>query len=531
MAKKLVAEGIQLFRKLIIMLLILSFAAGCNSKTKEDLFSEGKRQLDKGNANWAAVLLKKALEKDPNYIDARYALARAYISAKKFEQAERELQKVTRQNPSFADVRLDLAKVYTATNKPDMAINAATEYLNAHPNTPEAFEVLGVAYAIGNRLDAAESNLQLALKSEPDRISAKIELAKVYAVSKRVAESKSLLNEIILKDPNNTKGYYLLANLESSLGNEQEALRLFEKITVLDPGDLSAAFRAGLLVLGKGDVTKAASIADGLIKRFPERAEGHALKGMVEYYNKNYDKAIVELQSSLKYRQAPGVLYFLGLSHYSRKELDLALSQFRKMVELQPGNVQPRLLIALILLQQKHLDDAETEAGKAVQQDQNSAKSHSVLGSVLMAQGKYEEAMAEFNKATELDPRMVDTYLKKGLLEIGRGRAVEAETDLEVAVKVAPDVIGSRMLLASYLMKQKKYAKALTVFKGGIRGVKEDAVLYNNMAGAAFAMKNESDGLTYLQKAKSANPDYVPAYLNIASYHASRGKRQGHCRV
>jgi putative PEP-CTERM system TPR-repeat lipoprotein len=525
MAKKPVAEGIQLFKKLIFMLFIFIFAAGCSSKTKEDLFSEGKRQLDKGNANWATVLLKKALEKDPNYIDARYALARAYISATKYEQAERELQKVTRQNPSFADLRLDLAKVYTATNKPDMAISSATEYLKSHPNTPEAYEVLGVAQAIGNRLDAAESNLQLALKSDPDRISAKIELAKVYAVSKRVAESKTLLNEIIRKDPNNTKGYNLLASIESSQGNNQEALRIYEKLMVLDPGDLNAAYRAGILVLGKGDVPKASGIADDLIKRFPERSEGHALKGLIEYYGKNYDKAIVALQSSLKFRQVPGTFYYLGLSHYNRKELDLAISQFRKVLELQPGNVQSRLMIALTLLQQKHLDDAATEAGKAVQQDENSAKAHSVLGSVLMAMGKFEEAMAEFNKATELNPRMVDTYLKKGLLESSRGNAAAAETDLDIAVKVAPDVISTRMLLASYLMQQKKYAKALIVFKEGLRGDKEDAVIYNNMAFAAVGLKKESDFLTYLNKAKSANPAFAPAYLNIASYHTSKGNR------
>jgi putative PEP-CTERM system TPR-repeat lipoprotein len=433
------------------------------------------------------------------------------------------LQKVARQNPSFVDVRLDLAKIYTATNKPDMAIGAATEYLKSHPGAPEALEALGVAYVLEKRLDIAENNLLLALKSDPERVSARIILAKVYAASNRVSESKNILNEIIRKDPKNTQGYFLLANLESSLGNQEEALRLLGKITAIDPNDSAAAFKAGLLYLGKSDVAKAGSIADELIARFPKSPVGHFLKGRVAYKLKNYDKAIVELQESMKFGRSPEMYYLLGLSHYNRNEPDLALSQFRKVLELHPENIKSRLMIALILLHQKHLDDAAAEAEKAVQQDKNSAISHSILGSVLAAKGMNEEAMAEFNKATELNPRMADAYLKKGLLDIGGGREAAAENDMEVAVKVAPDVIGSRMMLAAYLIKQQKYAKALTVFEQGIRGVKEDAVLYNDMAGAAFAMKKESDGLAYLQKAKSANPGYALSYLNAATYYTSHG--------
>jgi Tfp pilus assembly protein PilF len=82
MVKRPVWEGTKLSRKLIIILVLLIVSSGCNSKTKEELCAEGKKQLDVGNANAATVLLKNALEKDPNYIDARYELARAYMGAK-----------------------------------------------------------------------------------------------------------------------------------------------------------------------------------------------------------------------------------------------------------------------------------------------------------------------------------------------------------------------------------------------------------------------------------------------------------------
>ena len=66
-----------LTRYLLILLLIL--LTSCGGKTKEELYAEGMKQVKDGNHNGAIVLFKNALEKDQNYVDARYQLARAYL--------------------------------------------------------------------------------------------------------------------------------------------------------------------------------------------------------------------------------------------------------------------------------------------------------------------------------------------------------------------------------------------------------------------------------------------------------------------
>jgi len=516
-------EGTALSRKHIVMLLFIAATlSACGGKTKEELYAEAVKELDKGNANGAIVLLKNAVEKDQNYFDARYKLAKAYMNVGKFEQAEKELQKALRQNPSRPEIRLDLAKLYNSLNKPDLAIPEAQAYLSAQAGSAEGLEVLGVSYAQKKMFPEAENNLKDSLKAEPARESAMLQLAKVYLATKREQEGMGLLETIVQKNPKNTNAYYLAASYETYRGNREKALEYYQKIMAADPDDANAAFRIGMMFIGRGEVDKAERIADELIKKASKRPEGHQLKGLVLYTKKNYDQAITELQGVVKNYQNPGAYYYLGLSHYQRNELEMALSQFRKVLDLSPNYLQARLMSATVMLQQKRIDDAITEAKRVIELDDKNAFAHNLLGSAYIAKGMTDEAIKELNRAIELEPKLVGAHMKKGIVNLARGKRAEGEEELEAAVKVAPDVINSRYLLASYYMRQNKQARAIEVLKGGLRGGKQDAPLYNTMAAAAFADKREKDGISYLQKAREVDQTYLPASFNLASYYISK---------
>jgi tetratricopeptide (TPR) repeat protein len=180
-------------------------------------------------------------------------------------------------------------------------------------------------------------------------------------------------------------------------------------------------------------------------------------------------------------------------------------------------------MAATVLLQQNRVDDAITEGNRLVEVDDRNALAHSFLGSAYIAKGMPDEAMKELSRAIELDPNLANAHLKKGVVNLASGKKAEGEAELATAVRVAPDALNTRYLLASYHMRQKNFPKAEAVLREGLRGGKQDAVLYNTMASAAFAGKRESDAVAYLQKAKAADPGYHAASLNLARYYASKG--------
>lgn len=516
-----------MFRPFIFasMLLLVFALAGCGGKSRDELHAEGLKLLQGDNPGGAIVLFKNALEKDPNFQDARFQLAVAYQAVGKYEQAEKEFLKIRKQNPSRADILLELAKLYNALDKPDQAIEQSNAFLAVTPGSVEAHETLGTSYGLKGALNEAERHLRQVLEREPARISAKLQLAGLIlrGGAGRENEAIALINEIIAADSRNAKAYYLLASHELSRGNQERALEIYRTIATITPADPTPFYRQGIIHLEKGQLDLADRVAGTLLQKFDGHSEGHRLKGLIAYQRKNYAEAITALQNSVKISPSLEGLYYLGLSMYGRGELENALSQFRRILDHKSDFAQARILTALVLLNQKRIDDAISEANRVIEADDRNALAHNILGSAFLAKGMYDEAVRELNRAIVLDPKIVDAHLKKGIYNLSKGRVNEAESDFNTAVRVAPDVLNSRLVLSFHHLRQSRPDRALATLKEGISGRKEDAPLYNTMAAIMFSERKQAEGAGYLQKAKEIDPAFLPARFNLATYYAANG--------
>lgn len=507
-----------------IMIVLIVICTACGRKTKDELYAEGVKQFNAANPNGAVVLFKKALEKDENYVDARFMLAKSYALIGKSEQAEKEFMKVLKQNPSRDDVMPELAAIYNMTDKPEQAFKLGEQYLGKHPGSVEGFEILGVSSAVAKKYSDAEQYLFKAITADPSRMKTKLELAKVYASNGKEQKAKELLEQLAKADQKNLRALHMLASLELKNGNSDKALGIYRTIQMNDASDTVAIYKIGLIHIVKGEVEKADKIADDLIKAYPKRAEGHRLKGLVSYGRKNYADALTYLQTSLSMGATPDANFYMGLSYYNRGELESALSQFRIILDRIPTFRQARIMTATILLAQKRIDDAISEIQKQLQQDDRDALAHNLLGSAYMAKGMFDEGMRELKIATTIDPKIVDAYVKRGAFYFSKGKTSAGETELVSAVNASPDALGSRMMLASYHVRSANTAKALSVLRAGVTGKKSDAVLLNGIAALLFSLNKQDDALQTLQKAKETDPAFPATYQNIANYYASAGR-------
>jgi tetratricopeptide (TPR) repeat protein len=132
--------------------------------------------------------------------------------------------------------------------------------------------------------------------------------------------------------------------------------------------------------------------------------------------------------------------------------------------------------------------------------------------------------MRELNQATKIDPRIVDAYLKKGLFYFSHGKDAEGEAELATAVKAAPDVLNSRLLLASYYFRSGNIPKSLSVLKAGLTGNKSDALLHNCIAAICISQNKLDEGLKNIQRAKAVDPTFPGSYQNLATFYIATGK-------
>ena len=504
-----------------VLLVVLLICSACGSKTKESLYTDGLKQLEAANPGSAVVFFKSALEKDGNFSDARFQLAKAYVALGKYEQAEKEFTKVLRQDPTRDEALLQLARLNNAAGRGEQAFNLGEQYLSMRPGAADGLEVLGISYAVRKNYQEAQSYLLQALKADPARSATKLELASVALATGETEQAKTLLNQVLQADPKNFRALFMLATLEKGAGNSGKAVSLYQNILRLDGNQTMAQYKLGLIQVENGELSQAEAAADEMIKAFPKKGEGFRLKGLVSYYRKNYADAINSLQQSIRLAPTLDAYHFLGLCYYGKGDLESALSQFRLILDRVPDAREARLMTAQTLLTQKRSEDGIAELKRLLASDDADAAAHNMLGGAYLSQGLFAEGMRELNRATKLDPSLVTAYLKKGVFYISKGKTSEGESELVTAVQVAPDLVNSRLLLASYYHQQGKGAKALSLLQSGLTGGKQDAMIYNAIAVLQFAAGRKADGVQSLELAKQRDPSFPASYQNLAGFYAA----------
>jgi putative PEP-CTERM system TPR-repeat lipoprotein len=498
--------------------------AGCQSKTKEDLLRDGIKKMDEGNVSGAVVFLKSSLEKDPNFLDARFQLAKAYRLSGKLDQAEREIEKTIRMNPARYDLQLEQIRIFVDAGKSEKAMEEGIKYLASNPDSSEGYELMGIAHSQVQSWAEAENYFNQSIKKDPERASASIGLAIVYINSGRSDAAKNILNSVIEKKPKSTKAYYMLASLDSASSNADKALETYRKINEINPNDPEAYYKAGMIYINKGDAANSEKTAKLLVDRFPKAPHGYIMQGIMLFNKKSYREAIATLQKSISVRPNIPAYYYLGLSHYSLNENEVALSQIKRALEYSPKFSQARLVAAAIQIKQKRTDTAIEEIEKVLKDEPKNSAAYTLLANAYVAEGKYDKAMKALDDAVAANPKIAQTHLKKGVLSLNLGDTRSAESEFRSALDVAPDALNTRMLLASYYIQQKNTPKAVETLKQGLANSKSDAFIYTALYSIAMREGKQTDALSYLEKAKTANPDYFQSYHNLAIYYIGRGE-------
>ena len=509
----------------IALAVVLLLFTGCTQyyQSKEDLYQEGMKMIDARNPAGAIVFFKNALERDQNYFEARFQLARAYAAVGKFDVSEKELQKVARQDPHSREVWVELARALVYQAKADEALKALGDIMSESPDA-DAQEIAGLAHAVNGNYDGAEAMLTQALARDPRRRTALLNLAKVYFAVGKMEAAKKRIEELLRKDPYDRDGLSLLAELQRRSGKTSAAIQSWEQLIAHYPSDVEAHLRMGLLQIEQGNYDEARTIASMLRAKFPNRPEGYHLTGVVSLQTRDLNGAVSAFQKTVTLQPDTLNYFLLGLSLYQTNDLELALSQLRRALELDPSYHRARLLLAAVHLKKQRLDAAIEEVQIVLREDGEDAAAHTLLGSAYMAKGMFPEAMAQLNRALEINPKAVDVRIKKGLFSLSRGNAADAEAELVNAVQLAPDMVNARLVLATYYLRQRAYSKAIDTLGRGLRGDEADTVLHMFIAGIHMRQNDFERAVDSLRRAKAANAAYLAPSFVLAQLANARGK-------
>jgi putative PEP-CTERM system TPR-repeat lipoprotein len=510
-------------RYALLMILLCAALVGCKGHTKESLNSEGETLFKQGNYNGAIVHYKNALEKDPNFVSARFNLGLAYLETGKLEQAEREFQKVQLQNPHDGSVIFQLARIANFQNKPAVAVPLLTDYLKEHPDDPAAMEQLAFSATISGDLASAREHLEKVLSVEPGRVSAKLALIHNFMTQGDRAKARETIEALLAEDPKNRPALHALAQLEAQERDPDGMLDVYSRISSIYPSDLFARYKEGSLLIEKGQGDAVKTAAETMIKEFPDKAEGHRLLGLYQSREGHFDEAVTSLTKSLRIQPDLETYYLLGLAYYYLGNLEMAVTQFQTVLDYSPGFVQARIMQGEIFLRQGRGAEALVVADKMLEASPEDFRGHALKGDALLLTGKAQEALKMYASASALAPTHYGILLKNGLLKLSLGDTT-GEQELKKALQVSPQGLDARLALHAFYLRNGRGDEALSVLTEGLGGSKSDAVLYNALAKASLGRKDAKGAEEYLAKARAADSGFLQTYYNTATLMLAKGK-------
>lgn len=145
----------------------------------------------------------------------------------------------------------------------------------------------------------------------------------------------------------------------------------------------------------------------------------------------------------------------LGRMHESFGDVDGAMAEWKKVIELMPHHFAVRLQMGRMLAAKDETAvQAEPLLREALAMRPATAEVHAVLGQALARQKKYAEAHAEFAAALRLRPDLLDAEVQWGIALSAEGKAAEARKHLERALEISTNSALAHLHLARLAVRE-----------------------------------------------------------------------------
>lgn len=181
----------------------------------------------------------RALQLDPQSLQAHMVMGESFRIAERYEDAIREYTTATEQAPKLAAAWAGLAAAYSAATNDEEALKAARRAEELDPNDAQSEAIIAGTLLRQGDYASAEPHARKALEIQPTLASAHLVMAKIYLSRQERLKALPEL-KTAAKDDTDGNVYYLLATTLRELGKPDEAATALQKYKALHSAHVAA---------------------------------------------------------------------------------------------------------------------------------------------------------------------------------------------------------------------------------------------------------------------------------------------------
>ncbi|KAJ2805120.1 TOM (translocase of outer membrane) complex component [Coemansia guatemalensis] len=388
------------------------------------------------------------------------------------------------------------------------------------------FSNRAACYAANNDYEKVVEDCTSALELEPRYVKALVRRAQAHESTERYRDSLyDFTTACILEDFGNTLAASSAERVLKKLA-EAEARERVEKRSPRLP---SRSFISGYLnsFRGTGEEAKAAegqelSEADALYNEALSLTAKHGYSQAIESIEKAV--AAAEQAQEKDVQRAADIYSLRGMFNFLKSNLDQALKDLDKALEINPNHVRSMLRKANLITEKKDLDQVTQLLEQALEADAEDAETYFQMGQLHFLKQEYAEAAKDYARASELDPDFVYPRIQLGVVQFKTGKLQEAMSTFEVAMKLFPTRSDLYNYYGEVLAEQGGSDSALSAFEKAIELDKENPLPYVNQAIALFQTSNDTEkALKLIQNALAVDTECELAVAALSQIYLQLG--------
>lgn len=263
------------------------------------------------------------------------------MKAREFGQAISAYQTALNGRPVWQDVQYKLGKAQMSAGRDDDALATLTTLIKAGYKDGTAFYDLGLLRERGGQLDEAISAYRLAILHEPGNVNAHRRLAEIFTWRGSFTDAADQYRELIRLRGDNPLYHLNLGRVYDRMKDQKNAVSEYEFAVKLDPNNLEGHRELARIFLRSAQTAKAEQHYKDVLRLNNE--DDTARNALITLYvkQKRYDDLTTFVKDWLERApDDPQRHYRLGIVYEFKKEYDLAVSEYKKANELQPGNAK-----------------------------------------------------------------------------------------------------------------------------------------------------------------------------------------------
>jgi tetratricopeptide (TPR) repeat protein len=536
---------------------LLGAAKSITPDDKELITHFGYALLASGFVMDARNLAVKHLEHYPNHGPLWLLLADSSLTPTAVEGAMDLLSTATKS----ADIRLATAILAQRTNHLDQAELELERASDLGMDSSRFYGQLAALAAARNQLAQAEVFFQKALKAEPSRNPELLNYAMFYIRTNRSDEALKLLTDSAAKSPDFLPAWLMIGKIHLGRNEFRNAETAFEKVMAGNHFDVEGAVLIASIWEGRGDSAKAVDMLEKISKVTMSRpmlelglARAYVSSGKPLPAIAALDRALashpgmkeaVLLKSRLLLAQGKSADAILLLKQYLSKDPTLADAQLllvdayrasgrlneaiailAAQTTVAPSDFRPRFLLGLTLRSAGRTDEARAALlqAQALSPDPLLVVTQRVMLEVDAKQYEAARTVVAEQLAFHTDsPQLL--YLR-GLIGAEEGKKLpEARADLRQAIHEMPGLVAAYPLLLKVHLALGEPEEAINELQAIVKESPEN-LSSKMLLGALLAkMHHEADAKTQFEQCIDLNPNFGPAYNELALLESTKLER------